>query len=97
MHPFALDVPVDLEELRERLRKMTDEQLLRFGRAAQSMCSPSLGSVTPPGAEARAELNELPLAAEVWREGSGRMFLYMLISRRSAVQSSRRNQFPIQP
>jgi hypothetical protein len=40
MHRFALDVRVDLEELRERLRKMSDEQLLRFGRAAQYMCSP---------------------------------------------------------
>ena len=30
--------PVDLEQLRARLHKMTDEQLLRFGREARFMC-----------------------------------------------------------
>jgi hypothetical protein len=30
--------PIDLGQLRERLRKMTDEQLLRFGKAARFMC-----------------------------------------------------------
>jgi hypothetical protein len=34
MHRFALDVPVDVNELRERLLKMSDEDLRRFGRAA---------------------------------------------------------------
>ena len=40
MHRFTLNAPVDVDELRERLRKMSDEQLRRFGRAAQFMCSP---------------------------------------------------------
>jgi len=35
MHRFALNFPVNVEELRERLRRMSEEQLLRFGRAAQ--------------------------------------------------------------
>ena len=48
MHRFALDVPVDLEELRERLRKMSDEQLRRFSRAAQYMCSPAASGGKPP-------------------------------------------------
>jgi hypothetical protein len=30
--------PIDLDQLRERLRKMTDEQLLQFGKAARFMC-----------------------------------------------------------
>jgi hypothetical protein len=32
--------PLKLEELRARLRKMSDEDLLRFGRAAASLCRP---------------------------------------------------------
>jgi hypothetical protein len=35
MHRSALDAHVDLEELRERLRKMSGEELRRFGRTAQ--------------------------------------------------------------
>jgi hypothetical protein len=34
------DGEVDLESLRARLRKMTDQELRRFGLAAKSMCSP---------------------------------------------------------
>jgi hypothetical protein len=34
------DNEVDLEALRSRLRKMNDAELLRYGRAAKSMCSP---------------------------------------------------------
>jgi hypothetical protein len=30
--------PINLDQLRERLRKMTDEQLVQFGKAARSMC-----------------------------------------------------------
>jgi hypothetical protein len=53
---------LDIRQLRERLRKMTDEQLLRFGKAAASVCRvvPHLND-PPPEAfvvqleEARAE------------------------------------------
>ena len=31
--------PIDLSQLRARLRNMTDEQLLRFGKAARFMCA----------------------------------------------------------
>ena len=30
--------PIDFAQLRERLRKMTDEQLIQFGKAARFMC-----------------------------------------------------------
>ena len=30
--------PIDLEQLRARLAKMKDEQLLQFGKAARFMC-----------------------------------------------------------
>jgi len=57
------DNEVDLEGLRTRLRKMNDAELLRFGQAAKSMCSPDAYFGQPPRQvfvtqleEARAEL-----------------------------------------
>ena len=38
----------DIEKLRERLRKMTDAQLLEFGRAARQLCSPEANFGKPP-------------------------------------------------
>ena len=38
MYRFARDEEIDLDELRSRLRKMTDQDLLRFGKAARFMC-----------------------------------------------------------
>ena len=38
LYRFARDEDLDLEELRARLRKMTDDDLLRFGKAARFMC-----------------------------------------------------------
>jgi hypothetical protein len=38
MYRFARDEAIDLDELRTRLRKMTDADLLRFGKAARFMC-----------------------------------------------------------
>jgi hypothetical protein len=37
---FSGENEVDRESLRTRLRKMNDAELLRYGRAAKSMCSP---------------------------------------------------------
>jgi hypothetical protein len=37
---IAIQTGIDLERLRARLRKMTDTELRRFGRAARFMCSP---------------------------------------------------------
>ena len=37
MYRFARNEEIDLDELRTRLRKMTDEDLLRFGKAARFM------------------------------------------------------------
>jgi len=54
---------VDRESLRARLRKMNDQELLRYGRAAKSMSSPDAYFGRPPRQafviqleEARAEL-----------------------------------------
>ena len=38
--PFQVSDQVHTEAFRERLRKMTDAKLLRFGRGNRYMCSP---------------------------------------------------------
>ena len=57
---LSQETPINLEELRERLRKMSDSELRRFGRAALDVCKPHRG--VPPrevfvtqSEEARAE------------------------------------------
>jgi hypothetical protein len=39
---------VDLEELRARLRKMSDVELIASGKAARHMCSPGANFGKPP-------------------------------------------------
>ena len=39
---------LDVEELRVRLRKMSDSQLVEFGKAAAVMCSPKANFRKPP-------------------------------------------------
>jgi hypothetical protein len=39
---------LNLEALRTRLQKMSDQELLRYGQAAKSMCSPAANSGEPP-------------------------------------------------
>ena len=40
MYDFAAEPPIDREALRARLQRMSDEQLIRFGKSARYMCSP---------------------------------------------------------
>jgi hypothetical protein len=40
VYRFATDSPLDAEEFRARLRKMSDAELLKTGKAAKFMCSP---------------------------------------------------------
>ena len=40
--------PLQLEQWREGLRKMSDEELSNFGRAALGMCSPEANFGHPP-------------------------------------------------
>jgi hypothetical protein len=47
MYSFTSNT-VDLDQLRERLAKMTDAELLRFGNAAKFMCSPGANFNEPP-------------------------------------------------
>jgi len=47
LYDFASDHPLDLNELRARLR-VSDEALKQFGAAARYMCSPSANAKKPP-------------------------------------------------
>jgi hypothetical protein len=62
MYRFATSGTIDVPDLRERLGKMNDAELVRFGQAARFMCSRQANMGQPPRqnfeiqlAEARAE------------------------------------------
>jgi len=62
MAPIASNAPIDPDQLRARLQRMSVAQLLEFGKAARYMCSPEANIGKPPRdefviqlAEARAE------------------------------------------
>jgi len=55
---------VDLDELRVRLRKMSDAELLAFGKAARNMCSPAANMGKPPREVFVIQLRE---AREEWK------------------------------
>jgi len=55
---FSGDTTVNREELRARVRKMTDNELRRFGRAAQNLCSPEANRGKPPREEFVLQLEE---------------------------------------
>ena len=57
-------VEFDEEKERERLRKMSDEELIREGRAARYMCAPSTNFGKPPR---EVYVIALRLAKEEWR------------------------------
>ena len=48
----------DLEKHRERIRNMTDKQLLEYGRACRYMCTPEANLGKPPQASSVIHLRE---------------------------------------
>jgi hypothetical protein len=63
MYRFTSD-EIDLAELRERLGKMNDAELLAFGKAARYMCSPAANLDKPPREPFLVQLEE---ARAEWR------------------------------
>ena len=62
---------LDLEQLRARLRRFSDAELLRFGKAARYMCSPEaqpFGGKQPPD---RVFIVQLEEARAEWRRRRG--------------------------
>lgn len=64
MYDFTKEGAPDLDQLRARLQKMTEDQLVRFGRDARYMCSPKANMGKPPR---RAFLVQLEEARAEWR------------------------------
>jgi hypothetical protein len=58
---------LDLEALRTRLQKMNDAELLRYGQAAKSMCSPDAYFVQAPRQVFVVQLEE---ARREWKRRS---------------------------
>jgi len=61
---FVAFQPFQIEEVRARLRKLSDANLLRFGRAAASLCRPDGNFGHPPR---RVFVEQLEEAREEWR------------------------------
>ena len=61
---LAGNTPLDLKQLRARLGRMTEAELLRFGKAARYMCSPRANRGRPPRQEFVIQLQE---ARAEWR------------------------------
>ena len=60
---LAGSVHIDLDQLRDRLRRMDDADLIRFGRAAKFMTSPEVNIGKDPRLEFVIQLEE---AREEW-------------------------------
>jgi hypothetical protein len=64
MYDLSGENELDLEALRARLRRMSDTELLRFGRSARYLCSPVANHGKEPRQVFVVQLRE---AAEEWR------------------------------
>jgi hypothetical protein len=64
MHPGVQILGFNLDELRARLTKMSDEKLREFGEAARYMVSPQANMGKPPLPIYEAQLEE---ATAEWR------------------------------
>jgi len=69
MYDFADGRLLDREEVRQPLRRMTDDQLRRYGSAARYMCSPhaNVGSSRP----SRTSLSNSRKRSQSGRGGTG--------------------------
>jgi hypothetical protein len=63
-YDFAKGTPIDLDKLREQLRKMSDRELREFGKAAAHMCSPGANFGKAPGQDFVIQLDE---ARKEWK------------------------------
>ena len=64
MYDLAGENELDLEALRTRLRRMSDRDLLRFGKSVRYMCTPEANLGKEPRKVLVIQLRE---AVEEWR------------------------------
>jgi len=69
MYSFSANDGPEPQEVRARLRKMTDQELLEFGQAALFMCSPGANMSLPPREPFVVQLEE---ARSEWKERQGK-------------------------
>jgi hypothetical protein len=67
MYRFARD-EIDLDDLRARLRRMSDEELLAFGKSARYMCTRGANLGKPPREPFVIQLRE---TRDEWRRRKG--------------------------
>lgn len=63
-YDFAKGTPIDLDKLRELLRKMSDRELREFGKAAAHTCSPEANFGKVPHQDFVRQLEE---ARQEWK------------------------------
>jgi hypothetical protein len=63
-YDFAKNTPIDLDKLRDRLRKMSNEELRKFGKAAAFMCTPAANLGKAPHQDFVSQLDE---ARKEWK------------------------------
>jgi hypothetical protein len=61
---LSVEQPIDLEQLRQRLARMGDTELRRYGDASKFMCSPGANFGKPPREVFIVQLRE---ARAEWR------------------------------
>ena len=71
---ISIEREINIEELRQRLGKMTDGELRQFGEASRFMCSPGANLGKPPRDVFVIQLNEA--RAEWRRRRPGRFCSY---------------------
>jgi|GEM_PF-2652493 len=74
MYRFATDAPIDLEEFRARLRRMTDAELLKYRRAGRSFCSLKANFGKPPR---ETFVIQLKLCREEWKRRKAAKLIYV--------------------
>jgi hypothetical protein len=57
-YDFAKSTPIDLDKLRDRLRKMSNEELRKFGKAAAFMCTSEANLGKTPNQDFVTQLDE---------------------------------------
>jgi hypothetical protein len=72
MYDLTRENELDLEALRAKLRRMSDRELLRFGRSARYMCSPAANIGKEPRKVFVIQLRE---AVEEWRRAETELTL----------------------
>jgi hypothetical protein len=68
-YDFAKGTPIDLDKLHDHLRKMSNDEQRKFGKAAALMCTPDANLGKAPHQDFVTQLEE---ARKEWKRGMKR-------------------------